>query len=327
METNRPWSLAQALYDHGLTARPHSDTDLVIEDDEGETTAQVRRLRRTPRAPQIERTHSAHPEQVQLFVVPSITPGALRLGAQYPFTAFVGMFDGDLVWKGEHHSLGAARLNPGQRGRQGWARWAVMRALLAPAPPMNQVTLAASAGVSQGSISNALRALRPFVARTDSGWIALEPEQLWDMFLETYPGVGVIRTHWFSLESPVEQSHKLATAIANASPRAQLLHSGDMGADIIAGWRIPTRTALYSDHAINPERVGFAAATASESTLDFVIPHDPTVWHTAKLFSDDPVADPLIVASELALNRAIDVDEAITRLKTQTLSQLAEASG
>lgn len=326
METSGSWSVAQALHDHGLMARPHSESELVIEDEVGEVIAQVKRLRRAPNAAQIEQEHATHPDRAQLFIVPAITPSARKLGAQYPTSAFVGTVDGGLVWRGEHRVPEAIRVNPGQRGRQPWARWAVMRALLAPVPPMNQVALAASVGASQGAVSNALRALRPLVARVGTGWAATEPEELWDLFLETYPGVGVIRTHWYSLDAPVKQAQDLANAIMLNTPGAKLLHSGDTGADMYAGWRIPTRTALYTDHAINPEKFGFAPATASESTLEFVLPHDPTVWHTAKLFSDMPVADPLIIASELALNTALDIAEAIAHLKTQTLNRLAWAA-
>lgn len=325
MNSDRPWSVAETLYSHGLTVRPYSGADLAIEDDDDIVIAEVKRLQRAPRASQIEKTRSAHPDRTQLYIVPSITPSTFRLGVQYPFTAFVGVFDGELVWKGEHSSPTTTRVDPGRRGRQPWVRWAVMRALLAPVPPMNQVRLAEAVGAAQGSVSHALQTLDQLVARTNSGWVATAPERLWDRFMETYPGVGVVRTHWVSMAPPVEQARMIAAAILEADPGARVLYSGDMGADMIAGWRVPTRSAVYSDCAINPEPLGFAAAKGAESTLEFVMPHDPTIWRTAKLFSDRPVADPLIIASELELNPAVEIDEAIAHLKQQTLQHLGKA--
>lgn len=325
MKASEQWTVAEALYEHGLTAYPHSTVDLIIEDGGGdEIIAEVKRLMRAPRSSQIEKTRALHPDRAQLYVVPSITPSIVRLGVQFPFTAFIGMFDNTLVWKAERRSLRQEPLNPGQRGRQPWARWAVMRALLAPVAPMNQVPLAQAVGASQASVSNALAWLDDAVSRTSDGWVAADPVALWDLFLETYPGVGVVRTHWFSLDPPVQQAQRVAEAIAAASPDAQVLYSGDAGADMVTGWRVPTRAAVYSEVAVNPEHLGFAASKNQESTLDFVMPHDPTIWHTAQLFTDKPVADPLIIASELRLNPGVEVTEAIQRLKDQTLGRLCE---
>ncbi|MGK0715198.1 hypothetical protein ACR5KS_03920 [Leucobacter sp. W1153] len=73
----------------------------------------------------------------------------------------------------------------------------------------------------------------------------------------TYPGVGAARTHWYSLDTPVEQAKKVGTAVLDANPNAHMLYSGDIGADMVAGWRVPTRSAVHADHAINPETLGF----------------------------------------------------------------------
>lgn len=320
-------TVAETLYEHGFTAYPHSHADLLIEDGTDRIFVEVKRLQRAPRPAQIEHARKKNPDHAQLYVVPSITPSVMRLGVQYPFIAFIGMSDNDLVWKSERRTLHVAPLNPGQRGRQSWARWAVMRALLAPVAPMNQVQLADSVGASQASVSNALKWLEHRVVRTGDGWHAADPEKLWQLCLDTYPGVGVAHTHthWLSLEPPVQQSQRVIDAISDECPEARVLCSGDVGADLIAAWRVPNRAVVYSDCAVNPERLGFAPAKSRESTLDFVMPHDPTIWHTAKLFSPAAAADPVIVASELMQNPGADVNEALQQLKQRTLAHLREA--
>lgn len=325
MHPDEASSVAETLYRHGLTAYPHSIDELTIDDADESVIARVRRLQRAPRPSQIEKTRAVHPDRVQLYVLPSITPSVIRLGLQYPCTAFIGWADADLLWNGQRRSLRGAPLKPGVQGRRPWVRWAVMRALLAPVPPLNQVRLAEAIGATQPSVSNALRSLGEQVARADGGWVATDPDVLWDSFVDDYPGVGVVRTHWLSLDPPLEQARTVVAAVANERPEARLLLSGDAGADMIAGWRVPTQAVVYSDFAINPEPLGFAASRSHESTLDFVMPHDPTIWHTAKLFSIEQVADPLIVASELALNHGVEVGEAMQLLKHRSLKVLRDA--
>ena len=56
-----------------------------------------------------------------------------------------------------------------------------MRALLAHVAPMNQTQLAQAVGTTQASAPNALKALKALgdlVARTNGGWIAIDPEQV-----------------------------------------------------------------------------------------------------------------------------------------------------
>ncbi|MGK0715199.1 hypothetical protein ACR5KS_03925 [Leucobacter sp. W1153] len=55
-----------------------------------------------------------------------------------------------------------------------------------------------------------------------------------------------------------------------------------------------------------------------------MMPHDPTIWNTSKLFSSDSVAEPLLIASELKFSPAVEVDDAQEHLKRRTLERLNE---
>lgn len=307
-----------ALYAAGYTTHAISPVTVALVYDNRVHTARVHRVVGTPSPARIERDRAGVEDAVLLYVVPRITPNARVLAAREPRVILVGERDGVVLSPDLEVVLSIGPDAVRGRGRPPWGRWAVMRVLLMTRVPQSQREIARHTGISQGAVSNALRALGDDVVRGGGGWQATHPPSLWDRFVTEYPGPGGTRTSWFSLDPVGEQARRLLDATTGGS-RAALV-SGDVGADAVAPWHIPTHGVVYGRSAVNLIDLGFSPASPEEASLTFVLPEDPTIWLTAALFDHGPVADPMVLAAELRRGRGSDLAEALGHLRSVTLN-------
>lgn len=325
MRTRFTKSAADTMYRHGFTAHSVSPLRVAIERDGEISVALVKRYLNVPRPSDFEKDQaSAHKDRL-LYVLPRLTPRAIKLAEHHPTLILVGEDDCGLYLDGAVRYLRPQSVGSGSRGRLPRGRWAVMRALFAPTDPPTQNELAKATGLTQGAVSNALKALDNKVERRQNGWVATDPAGLWHSFMSSYPGVGGVRTHWYSLTPVVKQAVGLCALIQELQPTAQTLISGDVGADLIAPWRIPASSVIYSSEPVDLEALQLFASAPADGNLGYVIPEDNTVWHTAKHFGRKLAADPLIVAHEVLNAQRADSTEAAAHIKETTLSELREA--
>lgn len=209
------------------------------------------------------------------------------------------VLDEMVVHHGEIHMLDETPpTQPAKRGPRAYARHAVWRVILAGAARSDQVQLAELAGVTQGSVSNALRMLP---ATDDVGG-------LFDELVRSYPGPGGQTFYWWSDRPVAEQAKHLAS-------RAALI-SGDFAADATAPWRIPERVVGYMREPIDLAMDGYVLSDESDYTTLVTIPSDKTLWATAATWGREDVADPAIAAYDVLRTATTgDEDEAVDKLR------------
>lgn len=201
----------------------------------------------------------------------------------------------------------AEPVRPRRKGPAPYARFAIARVLLSGASRKDQVRLAELAGVSQGSVSNALRRIPE----------ARDPGAAFDDLVRNYPGPGGQTYHWWS-SRPV---HEQASYITEQGA----LLSGDFAADRIAPWRMPERVVAYVDAPLDLSEVGYVLTDPGDYTMLVTVPADPTLRATARTWRAssvdvvddvDTVADPIIVAWDVTRTATTgDDDEAVDRLR------------
>jgi len=200
--------------------------------------------------------------------------------------------------------------------RKPWGRWAVMRSLLVSTGPLTQKDLATAAGISQGAVSMIVNNLP--TRKDRDGWSALNRPGLLEQFLSEYPGPGGVSTYWLSLKSLAAQSE---AAISLADELAvPVLIGGDIAADRIAPWRLPSLATMYTAEHLDYTVVMLTPVDPSEATLRAIVPDDPTVFATAGAFSDERTVDPVVLLWELRNANWSDAGEAADRIQSSIVA-------
>lgn len=239
-----------------------------------------------------------------IVVAPRASTAAMEWVQELPALVTL-VLDTLVIHRGQVITLEESPLAPvARRGPRPYARHAVSRALLSGASRVDQKRLAELAGVTQGSVSTALRA-------TDA---AAAPAERFDMFLRTYPGPGGQTFYWWS-DRPIREQ----ADILRSDDR---LTSGDFAADVLAPWRLPEHAVSYARVPIDLGRDGFVLATASDYTAMVVVPQDPTLWATADAWGEPGITDPLIAAFDVQRTATTgDGDEAVGKLRDLVASR------
>ncbi|MCS3494530.1 hypothetical protein M2368_003562 [Arthrobacter sp. JUb119] len=235
-----------------------------------------------------------------------------------------------LILKGTVFTPEVEQSTPIQRqaasGRKAWGRWAIERCLLLADTPLHQSEIAEYAGVSQQMVSRVCKDLGSLATHTVDGVETLEPVKLLERWRAHYPGAGGQQFGWYSLDPIVEQT-------LNAVEEARLLDanplvSGDVAADRLMPWKLPTRGRIYVDSPVDLAGCGFVPAPLEEATLITCIPEDPTVWRLTwigafAIHEDMDLADAVLVYWDVLNSNDIDSHEAaehLAALITTTLS-------
>lgn len=200
--------------------------------------------------------------------------------------------------------------------RAAWYRWAVERHLLLSNAPLRQAAIAGILRTSQQTVSNAARQLGPLATDRGAGLEATSKQQLLRHWVGEYPGAGGQEFGWYSLDPAVEQTLK-AVKVAELLDVAPLV-SGDVAADRIAPWKLPTRGRIYVTSPIDLAGDGFVPAPAVEATLITCVPQDPTLWHLTSAFAPADgvsLADTVITYWDVLTSGAVDSEEAAAHLE------------
>lgn len=160
--------------------------------------------------------------------------------------------------------------------RKAWYRWAVERHLLLTDTPHRQSAIADLLRTSQQTVSHAARQLGQLTVDRGTGLEAADKRQLLRHWAEEYPGPGGQEFGWYSLDPIVEQTLEAVKAaeLLGVAP----IISGDVAADRLAPWKLPSRGRIYVTNPIDLAEDGFVPAPVEEATLVTCIPQDPTLW-------------------------------------------------
>ena len=325
-------SAIELIKDVGLRRRIVDSTTIELAEPAGNWTRWSVSLRRTPPSPaQLKSDLSLRGENGILYVVPRASSYLREVVMSEPFVAFVDL-DGKAVGlRGVIWAESARQVRrdlPPINRRRPWARTAVMRVLTLSERPMTQTELARACGVSQAAVSQSLAALADRAQKTPVGWEAAERESMWTHFMAQYRGPGGLASYWASLASPDEQLRRCVQAVGDD----WALISGDWAADEYAPWRRPSRIVIYAEHQADLTSVLFGESDPSHSTIQWRVPADPTVKHTAAWYHQREsnvvraigghlgYVDPLIAAWDVDRGTATDVIDAVEALRRHVVN-------
>lgn len=240
------------------------------------------------------------------------SPRAISWASAHPEVTLV--LDRHVIFDGVVHSLDdATPARPPRKGPPPYARYATVRALLAGASRKDQTRLAGLAGITQGSVSNALRRIPEI----------LNPGRAFDELVRDYPGPGGQAYYWWSSKPLDEQARHLAESGA--------LLSGDFAADRIAPWRMPEHVVAYVDAPLDLSTAGYVLADPGDYTTLVTVPADATLRATARTWravgeNVDNVTDPIIAAHDVLRTATTgDDDGAVEKLRDVVVGRFTEA--
>jgi hypothetical protein len=124
---------------------------------------------------------------------------------------------------------------------------------------------------------------------------------------------GLVETYWHGMDPVVDQVRsaiRLGTELT-----VRVLAGGEVAADVLRPWRVPTRGLVYAEELVDLSHFGLVEATAEEATLTVRVPADSTVWTTAAWWqrvsdahqSDIATVDPVVALQDL--NAGIDLSD------------------
>ena len=174
-----------------------------------------------------------------------------------------------------------AQIPTTRKSRPAWTRWAIVRFLLLNSEAATQTEIAARLNTSQQAVSIAVKALGSLVASGDSGVYAPDKSALLANWLADYPGPGGHEFGWFSLDSVNIQVAKALEV--SLSLGAQPLVSGDVAADALAPWKIPSVGRVYVREPVDLAGDGFVPAPLEQASLVVCQPADPMLWVLAEV--------------------------------------------
>jgi hypothetical protein len=134
----------------------------------------------------------------------------------------------------------------GKRARHwGAGTAAVVRLLVAADHPMTGVAIASTVGISQPRASQVLRLLGDVVRPSEEGYVG-QRARLLDLYRRhARPALVEPERYWYSTRPTAEQIDRVLTLAKASAARVAL--SSDLAVDLLAPWRHPTLTILYSD--------------------------------------------------------------------------------
>ncbi|MBP1054709.1 hypothetical protein J6397_31785 [Rhodococcus qingshengii] len=211
-----------------------------------------------------------------------------------------------------------SQLRPQRTGRPAWIRWALERYLLLTPEPSRQSVIAESLGTTQQSISRAAHQLNGLVTDEGEGLMAVDRAKLLEHWRNEYTGPGGQEFGWYSLDPVAEQVERVIDLVTLLDVKA--LVSGDIAADRLAPWKLPSRGQVYVTGPVDLGGDGFVAVPVEEASLVTCVPRDPSLWWlappTEEAAGSDglPIADAAIVYWDLLTSTDPDSEEAAAQV-------------
>jgi hypothetical protein len=211
---------------------------------------------------------------------------------------------GELMLSGRTYRTPAPARPHRAAGERTWRRRAAERVCVLTRDHMRQGDIAAAIAVSQQAVSK-MNEKCPLPATPMSD--AARREYL--MRLSSAPADdGLVETYWYGMDHPVVEQVRNATRLG-AKLTVRILAGGEVAADVLQPWRVPTRGLVYAEELVDLSEFGLVEATAEESTLTVRVPADPTVWTTASWWlrvsneqrSGITTVDPVIALQDLSV--------------------------
>lgn len=232
----------------------------------------------------------------------SITPKARSALLADPDVDLSIASTGELVLSGRtYHAPVIARPHHAA-GERNWRRRAAERVCVLTRERLRQNDLAPALAVSQQAISKMVE--KNPLPETPMHQHARR--KLLTALASAPADDGIVETYWYGMD-PVPEQVRSASRLG-AELTIRVLVSGEVAADALAPWRVPSHGLIYAEELIDLTDLGLVQATAEEATLTVRVPADPTVWTTAAWWNQvadvqDPgilTADPVVVLQDMS---------------------------
>ncbi|MDP7739687.1 hypothetical protein [Mycobacterium paragordonae] len=207
---------------------------------------------------------------------------------------------GELVLSGStYRAPTAARPHRATHMRR-WRRRAAERVCVLTRNHLRQIDIASAVAISQQAVSKMTeKDPLPDTPMTETTRRALLAK------LTSVPADdGLVETYWYGLDPITEQVRN--TLRLGAELAVRTLAGGEVAADILQPWRVPTRGLVYAEELIDLSDFNLVEATTEEATLTLRVPADPTVWTTAHWWHgishaqpEIPTVDPVVALQDL----------------------------
>lgn len=203
---------------------------------------------------------------------------------------------------------------------------AIVRALIAASAPVSQVELASRIGVSQPRVSQVLSRLAKAQAvnSTAQGYTGKRGELI-ELYLAHHrPALAEPEVAWHSLQTMHDQVERACAHARMASIQTGV--SADLAPDLLAAWRHPTLSVIYTAEALDLTAAGFVRA---EGRVDATV----LIRHTSdlsllaagepwpRIVDSLPVIDPVQQIWDLHDLGGGDRAEAANRLREAVISR------
>lgn len=189
---------------------------------------------------------------------------------------------------------------------QGRGGIAIIRLLLS-APEdvfLRTSDLAAAARVTDARASQVVHKLQEtrLVEKTGDGWNAARDELL-EAFLTEYRGPGGTEALFYSLDDPRDAAVEVINRVTSSTyEHAPIAISADVGPDLIAPWRTPSKVVAYVNEHVNVDLTGLTEASdRASANLLIRFPADGSVFPSHPELAADlkGVSIPLADASQM----------------------------
>lgn len=207
---------------------------------------------------------------------------------------------GELVLSGKTYRAPAAARPHRAAGERRWRRRAAERVSVLTRDHLRQSDIAAAIAVSQQAVSKMTE--KDSLPETP---MAEAPRRELLIKLSSVPAdSGLVETYWYGMDPVVAQVRSAIRLGAELTVR--ILAAGEVAADVLQPWRVPTRGLVYAEELVDLSDFDLVEATAEEATLTVRVPADPTVWTTATWWqqvseqqSDITTVDPVVALQDL----------------------------
>ena len=204
---------------------------------------------------------------------------------------------------------------------RGSGSWSIIRSLISDGAVEGEAELAERAGVSQPRVSQVLSALSAaglIERRARSTWTVDRPALL-DAFLNNYADTRRITSWFYSLDSPHQTCERIAAA--GESLHADIVISGDVAADRLVPWRVPTHTTVYAgDHRLAAHLDLTSAQGPDDANVELIVPADNSVLRIRQE-DDATLAHPTQVILDLQRLGGSDRHEAAEKIRGWLLTR------
>ena len=203
----------------------------------------------------------------------------------------------------------------------GSGSWSIIRLLISDSNVENGTELAERAGVSQPRVSQVLSALSAagLVERHGRSTWTADRTALLDSLLTSYADTGRYISWLYSLDSPQQTCERIVAV--GKSLQIDAVISGDVAADRLVPWRVPTHTTVYTgDHRLAVHLEMTSAQGSDDANVELIVPADTSVL---RVRHDDELtlAHPTQVILDLQRLGGTDRHEAAERIREWLLAR------